>query len=327
MNVRRRIGWRSAVGLISLIATASMAEGQENRILAVVNDDVITSGDVHAQTTALLQQLDPDARTTANSDQVRAAVLQRLIGERLMVQEAKRLGITVGLRDVLERLAEIQADAGTKSAYEEMLHDSQLTEEQLKQKIRDQLLVQRVIPQEVRSKLTFSPSELQGGAGAGAGEAPSVDEARIRHLVIRVDETHSREQAQQLAKQLVEQLRHGASFAELARQYSGDPDAEDADGSMGWVKPGELMPELDEVIRGLAVDAISDPIESHLGFHIVQVAERRALSATESAKAHQRLEDELYRKKFNDAMQKWLQGLSDRSYIEVADPGMVPSEQ
>lgn len=314
-----------AAAIISCAAQAVAAEERSNGILAVVNEDVITSGDVHAQTTALLQQLDPEARNTANSQQVRAAVLQRLIGERLMVQEAKRLEITVGLRDVLQRLAEIQADAGSDEAYQQMLRESELTEEQLKQKIRDQLLVQRVIQQEVRSKLTFSPSELQR-SGAGTDKAPTVDEARIQHLLLRIDEQHSRDEAEQLARQLAEQLRRGASFAELARRYSDDPDAEGADGSMGWVKPGELMPELDAAIHSLEVGAVSDPIETHLGFHIVQVAERRALSAEESAKAHQRMEDELYRKKFNDAMQVWLQGLSDRSYIDVADPAALPSD-
>ena len=306
------------IAISCFIAAGRQASAETtNRIVAIVNDEVITEGDVAAHMSALLQEDGPQEAGSAQTTQMRQVVLQRLIEERLMIQEAKRTGLTVDLEDVARHLHAIQQRAGMNEAYEQMLSDAGLSEEQLKAKIREQLLVRKVIDRAVRSKLIVTPSELAHAAPASSVHTPS-DEVQAYHLLIRVTPERSMEQARALIMQLADRLRHGAPLEELAKQYSEDSNAEGG-GLMGWVHQGQLLPELDDVLFRLQAGELSEPIQTRLGFHLIKVVARRGVSAGELSKAQQDHEQQLYQEKFTKAMAQWLGELKQRAYIEVLE--------
>jgi len=289
-----------------------------NRIVAIVNDDVVTEGDVIAHMTALFQQGELPTPTEEEAQGMRRAVLQRLIEERLIVQEAKRLGLTVDPAEVTERLQAIREQVGSKDAYEQMLQEAQLGEEQLKVKLREQLMAQKAIDQQVRANILISPAELASVAGASASPAGSGEEVSASHLLIRIGDEHSAEEADALIRQLRERLQQGADFSELAKNYSEGPHAQDG-GQLGWVRPGELRPELDAALSTLKPGEVSEPIHSPLGVHLLKVFDRRSLSEQELAEARDGLERRLYHDKFVAALEQWLADLRQRAYIQVMD--------
>jgi parvulin-like peptidyl-prolyl isomerase len=223
--------------------------------------------------------------------------------------------------------------------------ESGLTEAKLMQRIREQLLIQHAIDHHVRSTIVVSPSEIANAAAStprlnGAPRRaphgmhdrepdvvhgrvhhpePNVvqDPAEVRasHLLIRVTDQRSEERALALATQLYDQLLKGADFEALARNYSEGPHAADG-GLLGWVRPGEMLPELDHALFRLVPGELSSPIRTRLGFHLVKVVERRMRSADEAVETRQHLEERLYQEKFRDALHQWLEGLRQRAYIE-----------
>ena len=290
-----------------------------NRIVAIVNDEVITEGDVASHMVALLRQHDLPDPTAEEAGQMRRAVLVRLIEERLIVQEAKRLGLAVAAEEVAERLRAIRQQVGTPEQYQQMLRETQLTEEQLKNKLRDQLLAQNAIDRQVRSRIVISPSELASlnGSQPSASSDPG-EEIRADHLLVRVTEQRSPDAARAVINQLHDRLQKGEAFEALAREYSEGPDTQDG-GLMGWVHPGELLPELDAVLFQLQPGELSAPIQSRLGFHLVKIVERRSRSADEAADSREQLERQLYQQKFNKALETWLADLKAKAYLQLID--------
>ena len=293
------------VGVCLLLWSLSAHAETVNRILAVVNDEVITQADVAAFVAALQNEPGHDPAPAANDPDMQRAVLQRLIDQQLILQEAKRSGVTVETDDVLERYTAFRNRFPSDELFHQSLVESGLSEEQLKNRVRDQLMTQRVIDAKVRSTIVVSPQEVSKELGTHPELAKSGDRMRVSHLLIRVNEHRSEAQARTLIEEVHRQLAGGADFAALARRYSEDQHREDC-GAMGWVAPGELMPELDAALGALPVGQLSETVQSRLGFHLVRVEERKPVAGLSLMEANQAVYQQIYQKKFQEAMTRWV---------------------
>ena len=316
--MRRRIvpAWSGAVAALMMVVSGPSAGAAGNRIVAIVNDEVITEGDITSQVTSLLRDEDVPAPSPEQEGEMRAALLERLIEQRLIIQEAKRKGASVDSSDVAQRLQQLHDRLGTKEAYERMLQESGLNEEQLKTKIREQLMAQKAIDEEVRAKVVLTPTELaQVAARPVASEGK--EEVEAYHLLIRIKPDRSAEQALALANDLRRRISQGEEFTVLAKDYSDDPHAQEG-GLLGWIKPGELLPELDHALFSLAPQEVSMPVQTRIGIHLLKAGNRRKLGE-EQQDAQQSLQTRLYQQKFSELLQRWLNGLREQAYVQVVD--------
>lgn len=318
MSRARRVARPLGVLVAALLVCASAsAAAPSDRIVAVVNEDVITESDVLSHMNALLQEA-PLPKNEEEAAQMRRIVLLRLLEERLILQEAKRMGVSVRSEDVARRIEQIRERLGSQAEYEQMLRESGLSEEQLKQKVRQQLMSQQAIDEKIRSRLLVSPAEVAKVAGVGVPGAKAGEEVLVQHIMIRAGEGRSPAEALALAAQLRERLRHGEPFEALARKHSEAPGADEG-GSMGWVHQGQLMPELDAAVFSLQPNEYSEPIKTRLGFHLLKVLERRRLSEEEAAGSRRDIEQKIYQDKFANAMAAWLNELREKAYLHVID--------
>ena len=290
-----------------------------NRIVAVVNDAVITEADVVNQMNALLE--DPEARIPKEADpaEVHRVILRRLIEQQVILQEARRAGIVVSSDEVAARMDEFRQRFESDEAFQQSLAEAGVSEEQLKESVRDQLLVQRVVDSSVRSTISVSPQEVARELEAHPELAKPGDRVRASHLLVRVDERRSEAQARVLIEDLHRQLAGGAEFAELAKRYSEDSHREDG-GAMGWVAQGELLPELDTALFNLPAGQLSEPIQTRLGFHLLKAEERRSASSLPMTEANNTIQRHLYQQKYQAALSRWLTDLKRRAYIEIVPP-------
>ena len=207
---------------------------------------------------------------------------------------------------------------GSEEAYRRSLAESGLTEGALKERIREQMMVQQLIDAKVRSTITVSPQEVARAIGAHPELAKPGDRVRASHLLVRVDERRSEEQARVLIEDIRRQLLEGAGFSTFAARYG---QAGEEGTSMGWVAQGELMPELDAALFSLAPGEISAPIKTRLGFHLVKVEERRSATSLSLTDANRSVQHQLYQQKFLAAMTRWLEELKQKAYIEILVQG------
>lgn len=290
-----------------------------DRIVAIVNDDVITARDLQAQASQLLQEANaPHPSTDQEHEQLRRAALEQLIERQLIVQEATRRGVKVSPEDVAKRLDEIRRQAATPEAYDAMLAEAGLTEEQFKSKLREQLLVQRAIEYQIRPKIQVSPTEIaKASSQSEASEAPG-EEADALHLLVRVSEQRPEAAAKKLVEQLHQRLAGGEEFEPIAREYSESPDAQEG-GRMGWVRHGELLPELDAALFALSPGQLSESVQTHLGFHLLKLVRRRTISDSDAAAARRNIEMRIYQQKFAEQVAAWLSELKEKAYIKIVE--------
>jgi peptidyl-prolyl cis-trans isomerase SurA len=166
----------------------------------------------------------------------------------------------------------------------------------------------------LRSPGGFHVLKLLDRRGAGLGG--DVEQARVRHILIRTNEVVSETDARRRLADLRERITTGgADFAEIARLHSQDGSASKG-GELGWVLPGDTVPEFERAMAALKPGEISQPVKSPFGYHLIQVLERRSAGLTaERQRMQARLA--LKERKADEAYQEWLRQLRDRTYVDM----------
>ncbi len=152
--------------------------------------------------------------------------------------------------------------------------------------------------------------ERQGGDPL----ARNIRQTRARHILIRVNELVSSEEARHRLRGLKERLAHGADFAELARVFSNDLSAAKG-GDLGWLYQGDTVPEFEQAMDALPIGEVGEPVQSPFGWHLIQVLERKDAEAGGDRKrlaARQVLRE----RKSDEAYEDWLRQMRDRAYVE-----------
>jgi len=149
---------------------------------------------------------------------------------------------------------------------------------------------------------------------SGGAAVQSVRQTHARHILIKTSELLSDEEAKHKAEILKERLDNGADFAELARSSSNDLSATKG-GDLGWLYPGDTVPDFEKAMDGLKINEISQPVKTPFGWHLIQVLERRVADASQERQrmvARQALRE----RKSDEAYQDWLRQMRDRAYVE-----------
>jgi peptidyl-prolyl cis-trans isomerase SurA len=260
--------------VLPLAAGALPAAGQQTnqRIVAVVNDESITAYDVAQRVKLVIgpnQQPSPDQMRRLTTQ-----VLRTMIDERLQLQEARRLGISADPDELAAAIAGIERQNNIPAGH-------------LKEALEAQGLSYASFEQQARAAITWPKVVRRRAARLVMVNEDEIDEAleRIRenadkpsHLVsqifLSVDSPQDEAEVRANVERLYAQLGAGAPFTTLARQFSQDSSASSG-GDIGWVQPGQLPPEIDQVLEKMPVGAVSQPIRAADGYYIVALRERR----------------------------------------------------
>lgn len=148
----------------------------------------------------------------------------------------------------------------------------------------------------------------------GASSPMVVQQSQARHILIKTSEIVSEADAKHRLDDLKERLENGADFAELARLHSEDGSAAKG-GDLGWVNPGDTVPEFEKAMNELKIGEISPPVKSPFGWHLIQVTERRSQDMTKEA-SRLKARQEIRARKSEESFQDWLRELRDRAYVE-----------
>lgn len=252
-----------------------------DRIVAVVNDGVITQYQLDSRTRSATAQLRRQKVQLPPEDILRRQVLEQMITERAQVQQAKEAGIRIEDSELSQALDRVAAGQKMSTAQlRQTVEKDGMKWNDFREEIRDQMMIARVREREVDAKINVSPGEvdnfLSNQTGSGAGE-----EVHLAHILIRIPEGASPETLQKLrakAQGIDEQAKAGRDFAQLAASYSEANDAMQG-GDLGF-RPVDSLPQvMSSAIANLRPGQVSDVVRSPSGFHIVKLIARRGGSA------------------------------------------------
>ncbi len=249
-----------------------------DRIVAVVNSEVITSAELAERVKMVTQQLSQQGTPLPAADLLQKQVLERMIMDRLQLQLAKETGLRVDdlqLDRTVERLAE--RNKMSLSQFRQTLERDGIRFDKFREEIRDEILLSRLREREVDDRIVVTDNEVDYFLSQQAASPDLATEFNLSHIVLRLPEQASPEEVNRQrarAEGVLAQLRQGADFAKLAVAYSDAPDALQG-GAMGW-HARDRLPELyAKALDGLKPGEVSGIIRSPAGFHLIKLIDRR----------------------------------------------------
>ncbi|MFM0483720.1 peptidylprolyl isomerase [Paraburkholderia strydomiana] len=175
----------------------------------------------------------------------------------------------------------------------------------------------QVNPEVIRTNDGFEVVRLidrRSGQGTSS-DAPKLVQTHVRHILLRVGDGMSEPQARQKLLEIKKEIAAGGDFAKFAHTYSQDGSSSQG-GDLGWISPGETVPEFERAMNTLQDGQISDPVRSEYGYHLIQVLERRE-SEGSIAQQMDLARQAIGQRKAEQAYADWLRELRDTAYVEV----------
>jgi peptidyl-prolyl cis-trans isomerase SurA len=342
-----------AIAFLALTA-GLRADNIVDEIIARVNDSIIT----HADMEKGKQQAEEDVKQRYASDwQSKLAgrqkdVLRDLIDRQLLLDKGKDLGIE-GKTETVKRLNEIRQQMGlaTMEDLEKAAQQQGISYQDFEEQTRENIVTEKVIGQEVGSRIHISNEEVQAWYKEHQKDLESPEQVKLAEILIstqppkpatdeknpdaKAQNTQLPEdparvtEAQAKANDILEQLNKGAKFEELAKKYSAGSTASQG-GEIGAFKRGEMAKELEDKTFSLKTGGNSDVIRTRQGFIIFKVLEHHQAGVPPLKEMEDKIRNVVYAQKLEPAARAYLTKLREEAYIEIregyVDTGASPNQ-
>jgi peptidyl-prolyl cis-trans isomerase SurA len=253
-----------------------------DRIVAVVNDEVITQNDLSVRVDLVAKQLQRQGTQMPASDVLSRQILERMINDLLQVQLAKETGIKVDdatLDRTIERIA--QENNLSMTDFRTTLERDGVKYAKFREDIRQEIVLARLREREVEKDIVVTDAEVETELAREKKESSAEAEYNISHVLVLVPAQATPDQVEQRRRKAMlalSELRRGAPFAQIAATYSDAPDALQG-GALGWRSSARLPSLFLDVLNKLKAGEVSDILRSPNGFHIVKLLEKRGKAA------------------------------------------------
>jgi peptidyl-prolyl cis-trans isomerase SurA len=327
-----------AVACAVLLPSLTLADTVVEEIVARVNNEIVTRTEYIRSRDQLKQEVQQQNPT--NADRAFAErqkdVLRDLIDQQLLLQKGKDLGIT-GDTELIKRLDEMrkQMNLETMEELEKAAEAQGASYEDFKQNLRNQIITQKVISQEVGSRLAMNKEEGRKFYEAHKAEMERPEQVRLSEILIapkpaakpvaaaeaKPDPAAEGETeaalaaAKAKADDVLEQLHKGAKFEDLAKSSSDGPSAKEG-GDLSLFKRGTLSPELENKVFALKTGENTDVIRTKQGYVILQVTEHQAAGVPPFKEVEPRIQDAMYMQKLQPALRAYLTTLREEAFID-----------
>ncbi|MDO9449748.1 MAG: peptidylprolyl isomerase [Rugosibacter sp.] len=258
----------------------STAPVEIDRIVAVVNDEVITLQELKSRLASIERQMHEQNVALPPRHVIERQMLDRMISDRVQLQDAKESGLSVTdgeLDDTIQRIA--ASNKLTLTAFREALEKDGISWGRFREEIRSEITLARLREREVTRRTSISDGEIDNYINNPDSGAKSDNVAvNISHIVLRVPENPTPDQLMRIgvrAQSALDQIRRGEDFAKIAASFSEAPDGLKG-GALG-LRPLDRLPELyADTVKKLQPGEVSDVLRSPAGFHIIKLTEKHA---------------------------------------------------
>lgn len=306
--------------LVLFIADSVCGEAQVvNKVVAVVNNEVITQQDVDRLLAVLYAQYvhsyDQD-ELLEKMEQLKKDILNQIVEDKLVLSRAKELDIKVRDSEIEGKMEQVKSGFPSEDLFYKTLEIQGITVANLKDRYRDQLMMEKVVDSEIKSKISVLPSEISEYYEDHRSEFRKEPRYKTRHILIKAEDDVAFDLAKVEIEEVYDRLLKGADFAELARQYSQGPNR-DKGGDMGYIRLGEMLKEIDNTIVLLKPGEFSGPVRSEIGYHILKLEDMESPGYFTLEEAQNNIKLMLFRTKFKERLDEWVAGLKLKAYISI----------
>jgi peptidyl-prolyl cis-trans isomerase SurA len=299
-------------GVLFLGALPALADDAVDRIVAVVNGDIVTQFELDEVMRPILDRFKGHAFTEDELMQlagVKRKMLDRLINETLLKQEVERMKIAVSDAELENQLRQIKAASNLDDEQlNQKLAGEKITRKEFERKIKDDLLRQRLIGMMVRRKVLVVPEDVEKRAKELGKGLNAESRAEISLIVLGLDKD-----AEGLRKRI---LAGELTFEDAATQYSVGPGS-DQGGSLGAMALKDMQPGLRQIVLGLSPGDISKPFENQNYQVLLKLTSLAKGEGRANVEGEEQIRDELYKAKMEELFSDYMEKLRSKAVIEV----------
>ena len=320
-----RTWFKNGVVVSLLLSVTSVGSGQVNEIVLRVNDRIATTHDYNSERAERYQAIQQAESLSEERKQELLAtlaetVMKDIFEQLLMLSRADQLKINITPSEIEEAVERTKQNFGIKNQAEfrAALESSGMTEERLRARLEKTLLVQRVMGQEVYSRVELDEEDLRRYYQAHAEDFQVPQRLSLREVVVLESSGLSDEDLALLAEEIRQQLSTGRDIEEVVAPYR-EEGVSSGVVDLGWVEVGDLNKDLEEAVWGLEAGGVSAPVEARGGLHVLVVAEREEARLLDFPEVQDQIRGIEQGRLMQDQMQKYIEELKNNSYI-VANP-------
>ncbi len=303
---------------LSVIATQSLSQAETaiDRVVAIAGKEVITQ----SQLDRIIRSRKDAGNPVRTSDE-RWEILRQLIEEQLLIQEARRKGISVSDEEVEFALKDIEQrnKIPDRKTLKQAVSQDNMSWDQYVKNLKNQVMAIKLLGREVRTMVSLSDQVVQ----AYYHENPEIfslpDRVKITQILLRIPKNTSETLEQQIkekAETIYNEAHSGTNFAQLVSEYSEGREKKQA-GNLGFFKRGDLTPKIDAEIFRLKAGEITAPIRTPLGIHIFKIEEQEIGKMRPFDSVKKRIKERLIAKETNTLRSQWISDLWKRSFVEI----------
>ena len=270
----------SALILVStmLAGTAHAAEQKLDRIAAIVDNDVVMLSQYQAPLKEVQQTISKRGVEVPPDDVLRQQVMERLIIDAIQLQIAERSGIRVSDEELSASMATIAERNGmTQKEFEQALSADGLSLEDAREQIRNEMIISRVRQYRVTERIQVTDQEVQNFLASDLGKMQLAEEYELANILVPVPDgatSAELDQAQKTVATIVQKLKNGGDFSQLAISYSASENALEG-GDMGWRKAAQLPPPFDRLVSEMTVGQVTEPTRTPGGIIMLKLLDKR----------------------------------------------------
>jgi peptidyl-prolyl cis-trans isomerase C len=286
-------------------------------VIADCNGDTIPKAEFEKAVRAVEQRagtIPPEKR-----DEVYRGVLDDMVAFRLLKQEVVKRNVAVSDTDVDARIAAFKQQAGGEANFKAALQAQQMTEAKLREDARTQLMVAKLLDQEVNQKVLVKPSDIAAFYEKNPDRFQQAESLRASHILVVVPSDANEQTRAALrarAESALKAAKAGGDFAKLARQYSQDSSAQRG-GDLGFVPKGQMVPAFEAAAFALPPGQVSDLVETQFGYHIIKAGERRPARVVPFVEAAAQIEEFLEQEQRQQKSKALVDAIRAQGKVEI----------
>lgn len=277
----------------------------EDKIVAIVNSDVITQKDLNDFINFMkirMPDKDSKAQTEKNIETMRVDLLDRLIEDRLILQQAKKKKIIVDESRIQAKINELKQRYPTEADFQNELKSQGLVQADIESKIRDQILMYNVIDQEIRSKIVVRPDEVTSFYEKNKKEFLSPEERDLEVVIVENKE---------VLNSVISDLKSGKDLLDLEAKYSIKID------KIKVTQEEGLKKEIADAVFKLKISEVSDPVNIEAKYYVFKLDNIIASKLIALSQVQDKIHNYIFEMKMQEKLTKWLDGLKNESYIKI----------
>jgi parvulin-like peptidyl-prolyl isomerase len=309
-------------GLFLILGILSSSEAVVDRIVAVVNKEIITLSEVEKMIGQLKDEIGGGDRLERRErvHELSRMALERLIEEKLVDQEAKKSGIKVPAKEIDGTIEEIKRrNTATQEELEKALANDGLTFETFKKEIEKKLLRTKLIQYSVKIEPNVGEKGLRDFYLKNGDRYKTEESYRPGHILFKVPKEASPEEVRQIkmkCQKVLARIKAGEDFGEMAVFYSEDISSKDR-GDLGVFKKGELLPAFEKEALRLEVGGVSEIVRTDFGFHIIKLIDRKGGNPLPFEEVQEKVRLDYLDSEFEKGLKQFLSTLKEKSIIEI----------